>query len=330
MAAKLEHMRQLIKEENDRKNGNRSGGDRTFYPAFNIPEKGTAVVRFLPDQDDNNPWFWIERQTIRLEFSGLIGERVSGEPVSVTVPCMDMYVPRSCPIIAATRQWWNTDEKLARKYWKRRSFIAQGFVVSSPFEEPDAPDNPIRLFRFGTKLIDKLKAGLMDDEMEDSPFDYLKGTDFKIKRTKQGEFNNYDTSEWSRRSRPLSESEHMAIERFGLFNLKDFLGTRPDNDGVEIIKSMFHDSIDGKPFDMAAYGNYYKPYGMGQSAPTTSDEMDDFATPRSNAGNGTRPVQESPPVETTPEPEGGTPSEDNMADILAKLKAKNAAAVQRS
>jgi len=326
MAADLQQMRQLIREENDRKSGNRSfGGDRTFYPIFNIPEKGTAVVRFLPDQDENNPWFWVEKQTIRLEFAGLVGDRVSNEPVSVTVPCLDMFAPRSCPIIAATRQWWNTDEKLARKYWKRRSYIAQGLVTSSPFEELDAPENSIRLFRFGTKLIEKLKAGLMDDEMENSPIDYLNGTDFKIKRTRQGDFNNYDTSEWSRRSRPLTESEHMAIERYGLFNLKDFLGTRPDAKGVEIIKAMFHDSVEGKPFDLAAYGEYYKPYGMGQAIANGADETDDFSTtPRSNGIQRPEPpLAAEPPVAATDAPD------DNMQDILARLKAKNAAAVQR-
>lgn len=322
--AKLELMRKLMQEDNDKKNGNRSTntGDKASYPYWNIPEKQTATVRFLPDRDDENPWFWVERQTIKLPFEGVVGgEFPTAGPVLVTVPCIDMF-KLTCPIIAASRPWWKTDEKLARTYWKKRSYIAQGFVVGSPFEESDLPENPIRRFYIGPSLLEKLKAGLVDPEMESTPTDYLNGTDFKIKKTRKGDFNNYDTSEWSRRTRPLTESEHIAIEKFQLFDLKDFKGTPPDADGVAMIKAMFHDSVDGKAFDMAAYGAHYKPYGASTTI-NVPEGVDDFtSTPRNTGAQYARTPTPSEPNADEAE------ASASQSELITKLRARTAAAAR--
>jgi hypothetical protein len=284
---RLERMRRMLQEENEKKNGNRnSSGDKASYPYWNIPEKHTATVRFLPDRDDDNAWFWIERQTCKLPFDGVSGTNSSATPVLVTVPCVDMFGD-TCPIIAASRPWWKTDEALARKYWKKRSFIAQGFVVSSPFEETDLPENPIRRLILGPSLLEKLKAGLVDTEMENTPIDYINGTDFKIKKTRKSDYNNYDTSEWSRRTRALTETERSAIDRYGLFNLKDFMGARPDANGIAMIKAMFEASVRGDPFDMDAFGAHYKPFGaFTNTNGAVPDGADDLTTPRETRETG--------------------------------------------
>ena len=140
----------MMREEADKKNngGNRptSYGDNASYAFWNIPEDTTALLRFLPDKDDANPWFWAERQTIKLPFAGTIGgDSPTDKEVVVTVPCVDMFGD-TCPIIAETRPWWKDENKkeAARLYYKKRSYITQGFVVSSPFVEPSVPENPIR------------------------------------------------------------------------------------------------------------------------------------------------------------------------------------------
>lgn len=323
---KLERMRQLMREESDKKTGgNRSSfsGDKSVYPYWQTPEKQTATIRFLPDKDDDNAWFWVEKQTIKLPFSGVVGgEFPSASPVLVTVPCLDMFAKNTCPIIAATRHLWNTDETLARKYWKKRSFIAQGFVVSSPFEESELPENPIRRFHIGPSLLEKLKAGLVDPEMESVPTDYMNGTDFKLRKSRKGEFNNYDTSEWSRRTRPLSESEQIAIEKHGLFNLRDFLGTPPDADGVAVLKAMVQASLRGDPFDVASFGAHYRAYGAGGSSPSVPEGVDDFSsTPVNTGASFARPIpRDLDEIDT-----GG---DAGMQDILAKLKARTSASVR--
>jgi hypothetical protein len=47
------------------------------------------VVRFLPDSDPNNTFFWTERAMIKLPFNSIKGEPGSA-PVIVQVPCMEI------------------------------------------------------------------------------------------------------------------------------------------------------------------------------------------------------------------------------------------------
>ena len=281
---RLEKIRQLMKEEAEKKNNpNRSSSnDNASYPFWDIPKDTIALIRHIPDKDESNPWFWIETQAIKLPFAGTVGgDAPTDNPITVRVPCVDMFGD-TCPIIAETKPWWKDESKkdLARTYYKKRSFIAQGFVVSSQLEEKSVPEDPIRRFIYGSELIEKLKAGMADTDMEFFPTDYLNGYDFRIRKTIRKsdgrEFNNYSTFDWSHKVRPLTESELLAIEQHGLFNLADFRGPRPDADGIAAIKAMFHASLAGDPYDFAAFGKYYRPYGVNAGT-ATSDESDDVA-----------------------------------------------------
>lgn len=333
---KLERLRTLLREEAEKKNGggkpSGSGGDNASFPFWDIPENTSATIRFLPDANDDNPWFWVERQTIKLPFQGVHGgESPTDNPVIVNVPCVDMFGD-TCPIIAHTRPWWKDEAKkeTARKYYKKRSFITQGFVVSSPFEESSTPENPIRRFLLGPSLLEKIKAGLADPDMEFHPTDYLNGCDFRIRKTKKQDYNNYDTSEWARRSRALTEVERIAIEQYKLFNLKDFLGARPDAEGIDIIKQMFLSSLKGEPFDSERFGKHYRPFGgFGRGGNEAADALDSAA----NKLAGTRAEAVSEAIgdaraeatgKTTAEATG-TVTADDPVDILAKLRHRSTA-----
>jgi hypothetical protein len=326
---KLERLRALLREEAEKKNGTKSssgGGDNASYPFWNIPENTAATVRFVPDADENNPWFWVERQTIKLTFDGIVGgEYPTSDQVTVTVPCVDMFHD-TCPIITHTRPWWkdvngkpNPMKETARKYYKKRSFITAGFVVSSPFEETTVPENPIRRFMLGSSLLQKIKAGLADPDMENLPTDYLGGCDFRIRKTRKQDFNNYDTSEWARRSRALTESEQLAIEQFKLYDLKTFLGPRPDADGIAVIKAMFHASLNGEPFDHESFGSYYRPYGGGNRSSGGDDVVDLI-----DAVEKQLPTQ---PATVAAEAKAEAPATDKSGDpqdLLVKLRARTA------
>ena len=249
----------------------KSTSDNASFPFWMAADGTTSTVRFLPDGNPDNGLFWAARETIRLPFAGQVGgEYPTQDQVVVTVPCVDMFVGSGlkCPIIAETKPWWRQGgekEALARQYYKKKSYLFQGFVVNSPFDE-DAeampPDgNPIRRFVINPSIHEIIKNSLMDAEMESMPIDYREGRDFKISKTKKGEYSNYGTSTWSLRSRALNQEEMAAIEKFGLFNLKTFLGPVPDQDGIRMILAMFHDSLARRPFDFDAYGAVYKAYG---------------------------------------------------------------------
>ena len=89
--ASLAEIRAKLKEQESRTGGNSSGGgDNAIYPFWNMKEGDTATLRFLPDGNQDNTFFWVERLLIKLPFQGIKGETDS-RPVQVQIPCMEMY-----------------------------------------------------------------------------------------------------------------------------------------------------------------------------------------------------------------------------------------------
>jgi len=321
MATLAEIQAKLLEQsqKNTENKSSGSSGDNASYPFWNVPENSSASIRFLPDADPDNTFFWVERQIIKLPFQGVVGR--DDNQVEVQVPCVDMFGD-ACPITAHIRPWWKDDSKkdLARTYYKKKSYLFQGFVVNSPFSEENVPENPIRRFVINPSIFEIIKNSLMNPEMEDLPIDYVGGRDFKLTKTKKGEYANYGTSQWSFKTRALSADELEAIESFGLFNLKEFLGPRPDRDGIDLIKAMFEDSLAGRPFDNASYGHLYRPFGMrgGASAPQTRLTAPVGGTEAPAPWNDTAAAVPAP--QAAPAATGG--AKPNASDILARIKQK--------
>jgi len=265
--ATLAEIRAKLQQASQQNTGGASGGDNAIYPHWNIQEGQTATVRFLPDADPNNTFFWVERAMIKLPFAGVKGE-TNSKPVTVQVPCMEMW-GETCPILTEVRPWFKDKglEEMGRKYWKKRSYLFQGFVVDSSYKEDGkTPENPIRRFIIGSQIFNIIKAALLDPDMEELPTDYVRGTDFKITKTSKGGYADYSTSNWARRERALAEDENAAIKQYGVFNLKDFLPKKPGDVELKVMKEMFEASVDGEAFDMDKWGQYFKPAGYNSNA----------------------------------------------------------------
>lgn len=324
MATAIEKLRAALQEKTEKKNRTSNSGDNASYPFWDMKEGQTATVRFLPDLDPENTLFWVAKQTIKLEFAGQVGgDYPTDKTVTVTVPCVEMFEKNTCPITAEIRPWWTQgDDKkaLAKKYYRKVNYLYQGFVVSSPFEEQNVPENPIRRFVINSSIHELIEKSLMNPEMEDMPTDFNNGRDFKIAKTLQGGYSNYTTSSWSFRTRPLSDIETAALSQFGLHNLKDFIGARPDANGIAIIKAMFHDSLEGKPFDFAAYGHVYRAYGGNRSEESNTSSAISQNVQRSvrvtEDTSDETPVVEKTTVSATTAPKAST------ADILARIRQK--------
>ncbi len=266
--ATLAEIRAKLQEAQSKSTGQSTGGgDNAIYPHWNMQEGKEAVIRLLPDGNPNNTFFWVERAMIKLPFAGIKGETDS-RPVQVQVPCVEMYNDgTACPILSEVRGWFKDKslEEMGRKYWKKRSYIFQGFVVEDPIKEDKIPENPIRRFIIGPQIYQIIRSALMDPELDELPTDYLKGLDFRIAKTSKGGFADYSTSKWSRRERALSDVEKAAIDTHGLFNLNDFLPKKPTDVELKVMKEMFEASVDGEAYDMERWGQYFKPAGMGQA-----------------------------------------------------------------
>jgi hypothetical protein len=329
--ATLDEIRQkLLAQQTKAEGGNRSGGDNSMYPFWNVPEGGSSLIRFLPDGDTNNTFFWKERLVIKLPFQGVKGEH--DREVLVQVPCMEMY-GETCPILAETRPWWKDDslQALARKYWKKKSYLFQGFVVQSGFEEKETPENPIRRFMINTSIFDIIKGSLMDPEMEDLPTDYVAGRDFRLLKTTKGGFANYSTSKWSMKPRALNDAETQAIETHGLKSLSDYLPAKPTAEQLEAIKEMFQASVNDEAYDPARWSQFYKPAGGGNWSNNAAPQAQAPAAPSAPQAPAADPFAAmqraaQAPVESAP---AATPSArpagaPDASEILRRIKEKQA------
>ena len=328
--ASLAEIRAKLKSQEVNRSTSNTGGDNAIYPHWNIAEGSEAVVRFLPDKDETNTFFWTERNMIKLPFAGIKGQTDS-RPVTVQVPCMEMY-GKTCPVLTEVRPWFKDKsmEDMGRKYWKKKSYIFQGFVTTNPLAEDSTPENPIRRFIIGPQIFNIIRGALMDPEMEEMPTDYLKGVDFRITKTTKGGYADYSTSKWSRRERPLDEAERAAIDTHGLFNLGDFRPKEPTEAEVKIIKELFEKSVEGEAYDLEQYGQYFRPAGVAYQAkpqvtvPTASAP----AEPVAEAAPTAAPVTESEPA---PQPEAApataAPAGDSAKraeDILKLIRSRQA------
>lgn len=288
--ATLAEIRAKLAEQESRASGT-GGGDNAVYPFWNMQEGDTVVARFLPDADDSNPFFWKERLMIKLPFAGVKGDPNS-RPVIVQVPCNEMYEGvGSCPILAQVRPWFQDKslEDLGRKYWKKRSYVFQGFVCENPLED-ESPENPIRRYVIGPQLYELIKQSLMDPDMEEMPTDYTEGLDFRIKKTSKGGYADYGTSTWSRKSRPLHDDEMHAINTHGLFNLADFLPKKPSQEELNVMTEMFEASVDGELYDPEKWSRFYRPNGVNV-APTGDPVPPPSTTPEPKDTVATAPVE---------------------------------------
>ena len=330
--ASLAEIRAKLQEAQSKGTGStQSGGDNAIYPHWNMQEGKEAVVRFLPDGNNANTFFWVERAMIKLPFAGIKGETDSRQ-VEVQVPCVEMYNDGSvCPILSEVRGWFKDKslEEMGRKYWKKRSYIFQGFVVDDPLNEENKPENAIRRFIIGPQIFQIIKSALMDPELENMPTDYVGGLDFRIAKTSKGGFADYSTSKWSRRERALSEVEQGALQAHGLFNLNDFLPKKPTDVEMKVIKEMFEASVDGEPYDPDRWSQYFRPAGLRQqtgdpvarTASTTSEEFDEDSAPAPQAAPAPAPqAAPAPAAEAAPAGEGNSKAQDILAMIRNRQK----------
>jgi len=327
MASLADIRARLAAQENKSTGNNYPQSDGAIYPHWKMDEGALASLRFLPDADTGNSFFWIERQVIKLPFNGIKGE-VNSKQVTVQVPCVEMF-GENCPVLAEVRPWYKDEtlKELANKYWKKRSYLFQGFVRQNPIGEDSTPANPIRRFVISPQIFQTIKSSLMDPEMEELPTDYMRGLDFNIKKTTKGQYADYSTSSWSRKETALTEVEQAAIEAHGLFNLADFLPKKPSDSELRVIKEMFEASVDGQPYDADKFGAYYRPYGVdaptGTPAPAPAPAAE-VATPVETSTPSEPVVETAPAVETpTAAPvETSGPSSDKAQDILAMIRAR--------
>ena len=327
--ASLSEIRARLQAAENKGGQSTERGDNSIYPHWNMEEGQSATLRFLPDGNSKNTFFWQERAMIRLPFNGIKGEMESKQ-VMVQVPCVEMW-NEACPILAEVRTWFKDKslEDMGRKYWKKRSYIFQGFVRENPLSDDKTPENPIRRFIIGPQIFTTIKGALMDPELEELPTDYLRGLDFRVSKGAKGGFADYNGSKWARKESALTEVEQAAVDQYGLFDLSTFLPKKPTDVELKVIKEMFEASVDGQPYDTERWGQYFRPAGVqapaGGSAPAPAVDEDVPAAkpapkvvtpaPASDFDEDDAPVATAPVAKPAA---GGQKAEDILAMIRAR------------
>jgi len=337
--ASLAEIRAKLQQNENRASGNGFKGDNAIYPHWDIPEGSTAKVRFLPDADSKNDFFWVERAMIKLPFAGIKGQPDS-KPTVVQVPCMEMWQGETCPVLTEVRPWFKDKslEAEGRKYWKKRSYLFQGFVRENPLNEENSPENPIRRFIIGPQIFNVIKAALMDTEIEELPTSYDRGLDFSITKTSKGGYADYSTSKWARKETALTASERAAIDAHGLYNLTEFLPKKPTAVELNVIREMFEASVDGQAYDPDRWGQYFKPAGFkgdgngdedgaakarSANTQTRTSSVSAKATPAASVNEDEVPFDvddETPAVATTAPKPAATNA--RAEDILAMIRSR--------
>lgn len=340
--ASLAEIRALLKAESERAEAQKNGtfkGERqpdAFLAFWNIPDNEPLNLRFLNDADPSNPYFWKERDMIKLTFRGVVGG--TNDFVTVQVPCNEMWVPKGCPILNELRQWYKIAEetgnedlkKQAGQYWKKRSYLLQCFIAPDSVAVKDdvAPENPIRRVLLNKELFTKVKSILMNTGVKELPTHPVHGRDFSVVKAKNGGgFNAYDASQFSMSERELNDLEKQAIEQYGLFDLGEFMPKQPTTEELQAIKEMFEASVDGQPYDPARWAQFYRPAGVSKPNSTTTAPSN-TAAPVTPAAQATTNVVEQAQTVAQPAQEVTAPASTSSqsvsaSDLVARLKARN-------
>lgn len=210
-----------------------------FYPFYKMNMGEQALFRFLPDADEENPLgFIMENKYHELMINGK----------KKKMACLKMHdgPDAHCPACAASAKFYNDlgDEKMGKMFWRKIDYIAAGLVIHTPFDYPIKPDeNPVRLISIGPKLFKRIETSISSGDFDEAPYDLKLGFDFKIMKTKQGDYADYTSSEFVRKSTPVPAS---LIDRLELIDLKKFRFARM---GADEMQAQIEAFLTGKTYE---------------------------------------------------------------------------------
>lgn len=198
------------------------GGDQSwklFYPFWKMPDDSVSVIRFLPDLDEENSLgFLVENLVHELVING---ERKK-------VPCLAMH-GESCPICELSRKHYDEkNEELGKKYYRKKSYIGQVIVVESPIDHDQ--NVLVKLIEFGPKIFKQIQSAFQSGDLENPPFDLEGGYNFRIKKTKSGQYADYGTSSFAPKQTTLGDD---VTSEMVLLDLKEYRAKYVDRSTLE-------------------------------------------------------------------------------------------------
>lgn len=284
----------FLKAAFDKKTG---GGDQSwklFFPFWKAPDDSTTIVRFLPDLDDDNSLgFLVENLQHELVINGQ----------KKKVPCLAMH-GENCPICELSRKYYDDgNEDMGKKYYKKKSYIGQVIVIETPVEHDQS--QLVKLIEFGPAVFKQIQAAFQSGDLEEAPYELKGGYNFRIKKTKSGQYASYSTSSFSPKRSDLDDD---VIESLQLFNLADYRGKKIDRTSIG---AMLIADQTGQPYGVDEGEDSPAPAAKTSKPAPKADEGEDSPAPAPTA---------------KAEPAAAPAAGGKSGDVLARLRARAAAA----
>lgn len=219
----LAALTEQFKQKTNEGGGGNAAAWKLFFNFWKADMDTVSVVRFLPDADEENPMgFLVENLAHELVINGKREK----------VPCLKMY-GEDCPICALSQGYYDEksadhNEQLGKKYYRKKSYIGQVLVMETPIEH-DA-EQLVKLIEFGPAVFKQIQAAFQSGDLEEAPFELKGGYNFRIKKSKSGEFASYTTSSFAPKQTDVGDD---VIEKLDLFNLADYRTARMSRDVLE-------------------------------------------------------------------------------------------------
>lgn len=266
-----------------------------YYPFWNMKEDEHAIVRFLPDADQDNPMgFMVEKLMHNLVING---ERKS-------VPCLKTY-NEDCPVCKVSGAYYKEEDKEnGKKYWRKKQHIVQALIVHDPLpadgDSGETHEGKVRFLALGYQLFNIIKEAFESGELDEIPFAFKNGCDFIIKKTKQGDYATYAVgSKFARKSSDLTEDQ-IAYVTDNMVELKTLLPAHP---GLEKIEGMLEAALTG--------ANY-----VDESSSDADNPMASFKPKAKDESEGVESVKEEAVEAVSSDDE----FDDEAAKILAQIR----------
>lgn len=248
---------------------NKKVDDRFWNPTRDKDGTSYAVIRFLPPtMGEDSPYQKIVSHAWQGENGKWYNELC---PSSIGLPC---------PVCEENSKLWATKDEsqiaVARKQKKNTRYVANIYVVKDA-ANPEA-EGKVFLYRFGTKIFEKIKSALVpeyeDDEAVDV-FNFWEGANFKLKIAQVGGFANYDKSEFSKPSAISQDDEEIEAIWKSQHSLADFVS--PDKfKSYEDLNNRFKAVTEGSADSYSRTLEESIDEARGQSAKTQDSDFDDI------------------------------------------------------
>lgn len=199
--------------------------DRIWMVTKDSSGNASATIRFLPQKDPSkSPIIKVFRHSLDQKGRWFIEE-------------CPFTIGKKCPVCEHSSSIWGDDEDTARKFWRKKTYIANILVV----DDPAKPENNgrVMIFKFGQQVYDMImKVVNCEDALERlNIFDFDEGYNLKLNCIQLSGYNNYDRkSAFSLKPTAIANGDEQAQEKVydSIYDLSEFLDPKLYKDYSEI------------------------------------------------------------------------------------------------